>query len=115
MSAAAKGVHHWKVQRITSIALIPFSVWFVISLLALPAHDYTTVVTWMSQKWTTALLMIFIALAAWHSHLGAQVVLEDYVEDGKRVFWITVSRIAHLFGACVAIFAVYHVAFGSRG
>ncbi len=84
------------------------------SLLALPAHDYTTVVTWMAQKWSAVLLIIFIALAAWHSHLGVTVVLEDYVKGATRTFWIVVSRIAHIFAAFAMVFAVFYVAFGSR-
>ena len=109
-----KGVHHWKVQRITSIALIPLSIWFLVSVIALPSHDYTTVVTWVSQKWTTALLMIFIATSAWHSHLGTQVVLEDYARGKTRAFWIAVSRFAHMFFAFLSMFAVFHVAFGGH-
>jgi succinate dehydrogenase / fumarate reductase membrane anchor subunit len=111
---SANGVRHWKVQRITAIALIPLSIWFLVSLLALPGHDYTTVVTWMAQKWSAGLLMIFIALAAWHSHLGMTVILEDYARSGTRTFWIVVSRIAHIFAAFAMIFAVFYVAFGSR-
>jgi succinate dehydrogenase / fumarate reductase, membrane anchor subunit len=111
---SASGVQHWKVQRITAIALIPLSVWFLISLLALPAHDYTTVVTWIAQKWSAGLLMIFIALGAWHSHLGVTVVLEDYLKGSTRTFWIVVSRIAHIFATFAMIFAVFYIAFGSR-
>src|SRR5262245_48123675 len=103
---SANGVQHWKVQRITAIALIPLSIWFLVSLLALPARDYATVVTWIAQKWTAALFAIFVALAAWHSHLGVTVVLEDYVKGTKRTFWIIVSRIAHLWAAAMMIFAV---------
>jgi succinate dehydrogenase membrane anchor subunit len=111
---SGNGVQHWKVQRITAVALIPLSIWFLVSQLALPAHDYTTVVTWMAQKWSAGLLMIFIALTAWHSHLGVTVVLEDYAHGRTQTFWIVVSRIAHIFAAFAMIFAVFYVAFGSR-
>jgi succinate dehydrogenase / fumarate reductase, membrane anchor subunit len=110
--SVAEGVHHWKVQRVTSVALIPLSVWFLVSLLALPGHDYTTVVTWLAQKWTAVLLCIFIAVAAWHSHLGVQVVLDDYVRGGTKSFSMVLSRLAHTFIAFTAIFAVLRMAFG---
>ncbi len=109
---AAKGVHHWWVQRVTAVALIPLSIWFLVSMLALPAHDYTTVVTWLAQKWTAVLFAIFIAVSAWHSHLGVQVVLEDYVTGGTRTFSMTLSRLAHIVVAVAAIVAVLRVAFG---
>jgi succinate dehydrogenase / fumarate reductase, membrane anchor subunit len=96
----------------TSVALIPLGVWFLVSLLALPAHDYTTIVTWLAQKWTAVLLAIFIAVAAWHSQLGVQVVLDDYVRGRANRISITVSRLAHTFVAVAAILAVLRMAFG---
>jgi succinate dehydrogenase / fumarate reductase membrane anchor subunit len=110
---SAKGVHHWWVQRLTSVALIPLSVWFVVSVIALPAHDYTTVVTWLGQKWTAGLLAIFIAVSAWHSHLGVQIVLEDYFNAGVKKISMTLSTLLHAFVAAAAILAVLRVAFGS--
>lgn len=110
---AAKGVHHWWVQRVTSIALIPLSIWFAVSMFALPAHDYYTVVAWLAQKWTAILMALFIAISAWHSQLGVQIVLEDYVHGASRAFWITVFRLAHSFIAFVAIFAVLRIGFRS--
>jgi succinate dehydrogenase / fumarate reductase, membrane anchor subunit len=109
----ASGVHHWWIQRITSVALIPLTIWFAVTMFALPAHDYFTVVAWLSQKWTAVLLAVLIAVTAWHSQLGVQIVLEDYVH-GMRTFWILVSRLAHSLVALVSIFALLRIAFGSH-
>jgi succinate dehydrogenase / fumarate reductase membrane anchor subunit len=111
MSGRREGVHHWWIQRVTSVALIPLSVWFLVSMLALPAHDYTTVVTWLGQKWTAVVFALFIAIAAWHSQLGVQVVFEDYARGGMRRALIMLSRIAHTFVAVAAILAVLRMAF----
>jgi succinate dehydrogenase / fumarate reductase membrane anchor subunit len=111
MSGRREGVHHWWIQRVTSVALIPLSIWFLVSMLALPGHDYTTVVTWLGQKWTAVVLAVFIAIAAWHSQLGVQVVFEDYSKGGMRRGLIMLSRIAHTFVAVAAILAVLRMAF----
>ncbi len=110
--AAKEGVHHWWVQRLTSVALIPLTVWFLISLLALPSYDYATVHAWVSQTWTALLLVIFIATVTWHSKLGVQVVLEDYVHGGTKTISLVLSTFAHTLVAAAAIFAVLKVAFG---
>ena len=110
--AAKEGAHHWWVQRLTSVALIPLTVWFVISLLALPSFDYATVHAWASQTWTALLLVLFIAIAAWHSKLGVQVVIEDYVHGGTKTLSLILSTFAHTLVAVAAIFAVLKVAFG---
>jgi succinate dehydrogenase / fumarate reductase membrane anchor subunit len=110
--AAKEGVHHWWVQRLTSIALIPLTVWFVISLLAMPSFEYETVRSWASQSWTALLLVLFIAIATWHSKLGVQVVVEDYVHGGLKTLSLIFSTFAHTLVAAAAIFAVLKVAFG---
>jgi succinate dehydrogenase / fumarate reductase, membrane anchor subunit len=110
---AKEGVHHWWVQRLTSLALIPLSVWFVVSLFSLPAYDHATVHAWVSQSWTALPLILFIALTAWHSKLGVQVVVEDYVHGGTKTLSLIISTFAHTLVAAAAIFAVLKVAFAN--
>ena len=111
--SAKEGVHHWWVQRLTSVALIPLAVACVVSLLALPALDYTAVHSWMHQPWTAVLLVLFIGLACWHSKLGMQVVIEDYVHGGAKTLCLVISTFAHTLIAAASIFAVLKVAFGT--
>ena len=113
MGAAKEGVHHWWVQRLTSVALIPLAVSFVVSLFALPTLDYGVVHMWVHQTWTAILLILFIALACWHSKLGVQVVIEDYVHGGAKTLVLILSTFVHTLIAAASIFAVLKVAFGS--
>jgi succinate dehydrogenase / fumarate reductase membrane anchor subunit len=113
LGAAKEGVHHWWVQRVTSVALIPLLVSFVVSLLTLPSLDYGVVHAWVHQSWTAIFLVLFIALACWHSKLGVQVVIEDYVHGGTKTLALILSTFAHTLIAAASIFAVLKVAFGS--
>jgi succinate dehydrogenase / fumarate reductase membrane anchor subunit len=110
--SAKEGVHHWWVQRLTSIALIPLMTWFVCSLFWLPSFDHATVREWVSQSWTALLLVMLIGIGTWHSKLGVQVVIEDYVHGSTKTLSLIVSTFAHTLVAVVAIFAVLKVAFG---
>ncbi len=99
-------------QRLTSIALVPLTVWFVVALLSLPLHDRASVAAWVAHGWTPLLLIVFIIVATWHSRLGVQVVIEDYVPStGTKTFSLILSAFAHFFVAAAAIFAVLKVAF----
>jgi succinate dehydrogenase / fumarate reductase, membrane anchor subunit len=115
--AAHSGVHHWWMQRLTSIALVPLSVWLVFSLLALRfAHggqSYDNVRAWMAQPVSVLLLTLLVLVAAWHSRLGLQVVIEDYVNDrGSRTLMLILSNFLHVLLAAAGVLAVLRVAFG---
>ena len=110
--SAKESVHHWWLQRLTSIALVPLAVWFVVSLLALPSFEHVTVISWMAQSWTALLLVLFILVATWHSQLGMRVVVEDYVHGGSKTLVLVLITFIHALVAVVGVFAVLKVAFG---
>lgn len=114
LGAAKEGVHHWWTQRLTSVALVPLTIWFVVSLLALPALDHVTVCAWMRQSWTALLLIIFVVVATWHSQLGVRVVIEDYVHAAAaRTLTLVLVTFVHAVVAAAGVFAVLRVAFGA--
>ena len=66
LGSAKQGTHHWWHQRLTAIALVPLSLWFIISLLKMTTMDHATVVEWIRSPLTAVLLVLFIiALAGW--------------------------------------------------
>ncbi|MBV8144648.1 MAG: succinate dehydrogenase, hydrophobic membrane anchor protein [Gammaproteobacteria bacterium] len=112
--AARSGVRHWWEQRLTSLALVPLTVWFVVSLLTLPSLGYATLSAWMSQSWTALLLILLVLVSAWHSQLGLRVVVEDYVHDaGARTLTLVLLGFLHVLVATAGVFAVLRVAFGT--
>lgn len=112
--SAKEGVQHWWLQRLTSVALVPLSVWFVVSLLALPSLDHATVRAWMGQSWTALLLILLVLVAAWHSQLGLRVIVEDYVPaPGARTVTLVLLSFLHTLLAAAGVFAVLRVALGS--
>ena len=111
--AAKTGVHHWWVQRLTAVALVPLAIWFVVSLLSLPTLSYPVVSAWMGQAWTAVLLILFVLSAAWHSQLGVRVVVEDYVHGrGMRTVALALVTYLHVLAAAAGVFAVIKVALG---
>jgi succinate dehydrogenase / fumarate reductase membrane anchor subunit len=114
LGAAKEGVQHWWLQRLTSIALVPLTIWFLVSLLALPAFDQATVRIWLSQGWSALLLCLLVLVASWHSQLGVRVVIEDYVHGaGSRTLLLVLVTFLHVFIAAAGLFAVLRVALGS--
>ena len=111
--SAKEGVAHWWTQRLTSVALIVLGCWFVVSLLALPAFDYVTLVRWMRSGWTALPLILFAAVATWHSELGVRVIIEDYVHEvGAKTLALAFSTFIHVVIGVASVLAVLKVALG---
>jgi succinate dehydrogenase / fumarate reductase, membrane anchor subunit len=113
LGSAKSGVHHWWLQRLTSIALVPLTIWFTVSLLSLPSLDHVTVMAWIAQSWTALLLIVLVLVATYHSQLGVRVVVEDYIHtSGMRTLTLVILTFVHALIAVAGVFAILKVAFG---
>ena len=111
----AKGAgEHWWLQRTTAVALLLLGLWFAYALLMLRSFNYASVIAWVREPVTSILLTLFVVAAGYHSALGVQVVIEDYVTGkGTRAATLMASTLAHVGLTIAAVFAVLKIAFGS--
>ncbi len=103
LGAAKSGLHHWWTQRVTAMALLPLSLYFVLSVLMLAGADRAQMAAYIGEPWNTVLFLCLIAALFSHLSLGLQVVVEDYVRnDAKRMMTLLVLKggIAVLALAC---------------
>ena len=116
LGAAKEGVSHWWAQRVTSVALVPLGLWFVSALLRMPTFSHEFVVAWIAVPLNSVLLLLLIGTSVYHSQLGVQVVVEDYVtHHGLKIATMLLIAFAHVAVAALAIFAVLRIAFGGAG
>ena len=81
IGTAKAGVHHWYAERVTALALVPLTLWFVVCMLRLAGARWETVAAWAGHPWNTVLLLALIGMTFHHMALGIQVILEDYVHQ----------------------------------
>lgn len=113
LGAAKSGTHHWWAQRVTAVALLPLSLWLVFGLVCQAGGEHAAVSAWLAQPWTAVGMILFLATMFYHSQLGLQVVIEDYVHgEFARVASLVLMKFAHVALAAAGIFAVLQVAFG---
>lgn len=79
-SAKSGTGHHWA-QRVSAVVLVPLTLWFVACLAAQFGASYASVTDWLSSPFQAALLALYLAAIFYHSQLGLQVVVEDYVHN----------------------------------
>lgn len=79
--SAKAGVHHWYAERVSALALVPLTLWFIFSMLRLVGASQETVLVWAAHPLNAVLMFALIVMTFHHMALGIQVVLEDYVHD----------------------------------
>jgi succinate dehydrogenase / fumarate reductase, membrane anchor subunit len=112
--SAKEGASHWWLQRVTSVALVPLTLWFAIALTSLGSLGYASVSAWLGAPLNAVLMILLLLVLAWHSKLGVQVVIEDYVHGKSlKVASLMLSACAHFAVAAAGVFSVLRIAFGS--
>ena len=81
MSGFGKARWHWWSERITSVALIPLSVWFIGSLASQDLANRVHFEQWVGQTDTLVWLSLFFLTSLYHAKLGVEVIVDDYIND----------------------------------
>ncbi len=113
LGSAGSGTHHFIVQRVTAIALVPLVLWAIWLALVLLRADYAQARALVHQPLNAVLLIALVIAVFWHTQLGIQVVIEDYVHTR----WIEVTaqllvRFACLLGGLACVLAIVRIALG---
>lgn len=105
VGSSHSGVHHWVAERVTAIALVPLTLWFLFSVMRLLGAPLPAVAAWAGHPVNAALLLALIAMTFHHMQLGLQVVIEDYVDDSRarQVAILLNQGIALLLGLIAAV------------
>lgn len=113
LGSAKEGVEHFWAQRITALALIPLTVWFVMAVVALIGAPYEQFKAFFATPGNATMMILTIAVTFYHLAIGVQVVLEDYVhtESTKMAGIIAVKLASAAFGV-FSIVSVLKIGFG---
>lgn len=110
LGSAKGGTEHWWAQRVSAAALVLLGLWFAVALTGLPLGDHAAVVAFIGAPVNAVLLILLAATLAYHSFLGVQVVIEDYVHaHGSKVLLLTLSRFAHVLLAVASVYAILRI------
>lgn len=111
LGSAKHGVDHWWIQRVTAVALVPLTVWFIASLIVIARSDYNAVVVWLQTPLATIFMALLMVALFYHMALGLQVVAEDYVHsDRVKIPIVPAMHLACFALAAAGVFAILHIA-----
>jgi len=107
LGSARAGSAHWWVQRLTAVALVPLTLWFIFSVLRLAGASHGDVIEWLGHPVQVALMLCLIVATFHHLQLGLQTVIEDYVhEDGVKLASVLLMKAACVVLALASIVSV---------
>ncbi|UZR29270.1 succinate dehydrogenase, hydrophobic membrane anchor protein [Methylococcus mesophilus] len=112
LGSAREGLHDWWRQRVTAVALVPLGLWFAFSVALLPSASHAELVAWLNVPWNTLLLLSFILIVFYHTMLGLQVIIEDYVHlDWLKLVGILGVKLVVCFLTLAAVYATLRIVF----
>jgi succinate dehydrogenase / fumarate reductase membrane anchor subunit len=112
--SAKDGTAHFFGQRVSGIGMLLLGLWFAFSLATLPGFEHADAVEFIGAPINGVLLLLLVVTLAYHSYLGIQVVVEDYVHGhGLKLASLITSRFAHSFLAVAAIYAIIKIGLGA--
>ena len=114
LGTAKDGTGHFAAQRASAIALALHGAWFLWQLLSLESLAYLDVIRFIAQPMNGILLVLLGIAVGYHSYLGVQVVIEDYVHGhGLKLAALLASRFLHVFLAVAMVYAILSIGFAT--
>lgn len=109
--SAKTGVGHWWAERVSAVALVPLTLWFVASIIAQSVSDYASFIAWLGTPLTSIAMILLLIALFHHTALGLQVVIEDYVHSAGRFAVLVMTRLGCIAVAVAGIVATLRIAF----
>lgn len=111
--SAKHGFSHWWLQRVSAIALIPLTLWFVYSMLCLSTSGYSEAFAWLSSPVNATIMLLFTLTALFHAQTGLQTVIEDYIHAAwLNITLLLLVKFASVIMAVLAVISVFKVVLG---
>ena len=110
MQTKSHGVVHWKLQRISAIAMIPLIIWFVSSLVFSLINGYDQSINWLQSPFNATGMVLLFGTLYFHAASGLQVVVEDYVHtEGLKIMSLILIKLLSVLLGVLSILCVLKI------
>ncbi len=110
LGSAKEGVGPWWAERVSSVALVPLTLWFAASIIGHTGSDYATFIGWLRTPLAAILMILLLIALFYHTALGLQVVVEDYVHSGVKFAMVIGVRLGCCALATAGVVAILRIA-----
>ena len=110
LGSAKEGVGAWWAERVSAVALVPLALWFAASIIAHTGSDYATFIVWLRTPLAAILMILLLIALFYHTALGLQVVIEDYVHSATKFAAVIAVRLGCCALATAGVVAILRIA-----
>jgi succinate dehydrogenase / fumarate reductase membrane anchor subunit len=110
LGSAKEGVGAWWAERVSAVALVPLALWFAASIIAHTGSDYATFIVWLRTPLAAILMILLLIAVFYHTALGLQVVIEDYVHSAAKFAVVIAVRLGCCALATAGVVAILRIA-----
>lgn len=112
--ASGQGTGHFIGQRVSAIALLVLSLWFLVSVvLQMHGPGFVDSIDFLTSPLNAVGVILLIVTAFYHMRLGMQVIIEDYVHGAWRVFCLLANLFFTTLLGVAALYAILSLSFGA--
>ena len=91
----------WIFTKISSLILIPFMIWFLISFVSIYDKGYLEIIEFFSNKVSKVLFSLLVVIAFFFYNLTISEIFEDYLHNEKTKN--VANKVLNLFAIVVSI------------
>ena len=110
LGSAKDGGGPWWAERVSAVALVPLTLWFTASIIAHTGSDYATFIVWLRTPLAAILMILLLVALFYHTALGLQVVIEDYVHSATKFAAVIAVRLGCCAFATAGVVAILRIA-----
>jgi succinate dehydrogenase / fumarate reductase, membrane anchor subunit len=81
LGAAHQGAGAWLGHGISSIALVPLSLWFICGMVRMIGATRDDVAAWLGSPLVLTLMLCLLVMTFYHMRHGLEAVVQDYVQQ----------------------------------
>jgi succinate dehydrogenase / fumarate reductase membrane anchor subunit len=112
LGSAKEGTHHWWMQRVSAVALIPLSIYVLSALPFVTENSYSDFINWLSAPSVAIVAILFVLTSFYHAALGIQVIIEDYAEShGWKLSLLMLNNFAFIVMSAASVFSIVYISF----
>lgn len=112
LGSAHSGTDHFWKQRVTSVALVPLTIIFVIVVIGLLGRNHAAAAQILGSPFVAITIMLFVIASAYHMWLGMQVIIEDYVHSDLKLTLIMCNTFFCFVIGLSCLYALVKLSFG---